>query len=802
MGNMSAIPYTAQHKPFGEFIPDPSSSATSPAAILYQYLENACVRHHRQHLASFMTGFIPFEMNDLSACYDTCEEDSDSFYHVAMDLIHHDIQENISFSEFLHQHVLPQVTMFSPEMQNTLRVFISPNTGTGSVNLHGPHGYSQAPAVGNNPNPNAPPPANPSMPQAPRGGLEGTTLGVGHTTRSTATSRPMDYSAPRLAEQAPTISTGSAPMVAEMTAHVASPVSSAQLPASTSSATNNLDAEGNNSDVTIVEQIPATSNTASLLYPTMPRRQFPPSGNTFDPPLFSTRFSRPFDFQFTGNQPFGSLFTGPSTSSTTNPSTISGLLNMYEKEIGPAVPQETMSSPLTGSTPSHKAGPCSPASTSSLPPASPAVTWDPSTPIAERLAATTAAPTQVTSFTPVNPNAFAFPFIQHQPTYLSTISGSSSLQIPYIPVTHANMSTLQPTQPSLINNLMGPSLPPAPMHSSSSTVVTHVHAPPKFKGFINDEIPDLYVWYRRVERVAMRQNTHILDTLDDVTSGDANMFVQQLYNQRVYDTEQIRTLFFSHYSHLVSDSADTKFENLMFGSGIKKSDNETMESFITRFRLELSSAGISELELTPGSTLVKTLVGRFRMGLPEHLDKEFRAGNKQGVPFTSMQELYSHAIGVGKKFQKRRNTFPTSKEQQPPKHKPSPNKKPKHHKHHSPSKPLMPHKPALKQETKKVTFAAAKNTAEPRSRGMQSAPGLLSHVPKWPEPFPESKGKGKAVSSSVFSVPMLKKLVGTNRVNQAWTDGKKCVFCAKPLPTNMSPFEHYAKCTHLPDISE
>ena len=743
----------------------------------------------------------------------------------------------------------------SPELRQLLEPYRVENVtaGTGEVLNHGPVGYSGN--FGGAPNWGQGTPRLPAGPPAPQPPVcaAGHTLGNQPILTSTATSRPTVPQPPAPPHQIPpsewnppTASNQPAPSSTPPPAATAAPPPSSPLPsppaasaapppatfAATSTISAPSGAAGPSGPSTTSEGVidlsfneflpqhqPSHTHPLSGLFPTMPPL---PHLTANDPPLLSRRI--PLTSPMLTAGPIGV------------PSTVTGLIHQYERRLGAA---GALSSPI-GDDLLPQNPPTPATSSTTIPTANPAVssavTWAEHTPMAERLrglqpgnqpggqpsAIAGGAPLQV-NLNPVNPATFAcpFPFVQQHPVLPTGITTSTSFQLPYIPHTAA-VPCFQPSVTHL-HHLSPPTVHPAtyaPMHAAN--VVTHVHPPPKFNGYLSKDIPELHTWYRRVERVSLRQNTHILDTLDDCTTGEANQLIQQLYNQQVSDPGQVKSLFFSHYAHLITDKTEDNFKHFMYGEGLKKTTDETMETFITRFRLALSAAGISELELHPNSIIVRTLVGKFTQGLPEVLEREFRNGNK-GVPFATMQELYTFAAQVGRKFRLKRK--PSG---QPSDDKDSSKSQPNSKRRKQTSS--LPHskqksKPANSSQGQKKSSSSQQQGGSSKTRHPSriqaalnaiasaassdsqrgSLPPILPNVPDWPAPFPvnRSSGSNKNLEQSALTPQVIKRLVGSNRTNKAWTSKQPtCVFCTQTIPASESITAHYVSCKHMPNMSE
>jgi hypothetical protein len=231
-------------------------------------------------------------------------------------------------------------------------------------------------------------------------------------------------------------------------------------------------------------------------------------------------------------------------------------------------------------------------------------------------------------------------------------------------------------------------------------------------------------------------------------------------------------------------------------------------------------------------TLVKILVGKFTQGLPDNLEKDFRDGNK-GVPFSSMQELYTFAIKQGKRHRKRNQTSsedePASKKKktQPsaPSQKSSDKKGKRPSKNHPPQKTYSKpsgtqgkqqrsppsvlkdakaaHKVRADQMAKNKqvlnTLAVEAGQPVPTNAGnpLTSCLAIVANVPAWPEPLPVFHGEHKEVDHRELNAGVMKQLVGTNRHNTA-LKSHQCSFCAAPLDRSMLPSQHYASCPNRP----
>lgn len=408
-----------------------------------------------------------------------------------------------------------------------------------------------------------------------------------------------------------------------------------------------------------------------------------------------------------------------------------------------------------------------------------------------------------------NRASFAFPFVPQ--SYSFGVPGSLVSSQPPLSSGTGNM---MPSPPSFSLSLFSPQPSASPFTYPQCTFI-HTRDPPTFNGLLDDtKIPDLFVWYRRVETHAENLRQHIRDVLDRCTEGMANVFIQQLFLQNITSPTDIKRLFFTQYSHLIHRDTEKAFHDLLFGSGVKMGKGEHAESYISNFRMALFKADIKEHELTPNSSMVRTLVEVFNKGLPEGLAKDLRF-TKDGNEFSTMQELYEAAVLAGKKYLKRKgpsadSSSPSKKNKsdkqtksQPVPSKPKPSHsskrpfsqdKPKTKQNQAPSKATGGKKPPLLQRA--LATLSRVTTREPQHQG-PLAP-LAKDVPPWPEPFPETNNE--PLDPSLLNYDVVKSVVGSARMNKARdSKPKACVFCALPLPSNKPHLEHIAECKHRPD---
>lgn len=240
-------------------------------------------------------------------------------------------------------------------------------------------------------------------------------------------------------------------------------------------------------------------------------------------------------------------------------------------------------------------------------------------------------------------SALAMPFMPRtEPTAVS-INARLSLPPPAAAIPGSSLTLTPPT-------LSGTSIP----SFFQPFTVVQARDPPSFNGFLdNKKIPDLQIWYRRIESHCDATKQHIRDVLDRCTEGIANQLIQQLYIQQITDPSVIKSMFFNHFSHLIKKNSEKAFHDLMFGPGVKMDKEEVMEAYISQFRLALFEADIKETELLPNSSMVRSLVHIFLKGLPEILAKELRL-TKDGNEYSTLQELFEAALFSGKKHTKKK----------------------------------------------------------------------------------------------------------------------------------------------------
>jgi hypothetical protein len=379
--------------------------------------------------------------------------------------------------------------------------------------------------------------------------------------------------------------------------------------------------------------------------------------------------------------------------------------------------------------------------------------------------------------------------------------------------THTNLGASSTST----QTLMQPSFPPGAPSVQSITVV-QTKDPPIFTGQLDEKrIPDLNIWYRRVECHSLTTHQHIRDVLDRCTEGVANQIVQQFYLQNITDPVIIKSMFLNHFSHLVHRDSLHAFNKLMFGEGIKMKTDDSVEGYISHFRLCLFKADIPEQELKPKTAIVRTLVQVFLKGLPEPIAKDLRV-NKEGDEYSNMQELYDAALISGRKFLKRKaasQTSPSSdnsnKKQKTPsksapdKQKspsPKPDKKPpstqgrsRLSKPSAPSNPSAGNRAATASGNKQLYQKALSTLSQVKGQPGVITPPLYENTPVWPEPFPEFNHPSLPADKNAYYVA--KSVVGTDRMNAARAN-KACVFCTLPLPADRPPAEHLQSCKHRP----
>jgi hypothetical protein len=339
--------------------------------------------------------------------------------------------------------------------------------------------------------------------------------------------------------------------------------------------------------------------------------------------------------------------------------------------------------------------------------------------------------------------------------------------------------------------------------------VVQTRDPPTFSGLLDEKrIPDLSVWYRRIEVHSQATHQHIRDILDRCTEGVANQIVQQFYLQDISDPVSIKAMFLNHFSHLIHRDSTMAFNDLIFGSGLKMKIDETVETYISHFRLLLFKADIPENELKPNTAIVRTLIQVFVKGLPEPIAKDLRV-DKNGEDFSTMQELYTAALLSGKKFLKRKAASlpPAKSSEKDKKQKTSANsasekqKTPVHDK-------KKPHFPSSQGKSKKESTPPSKTSSTGKTllqRALNSLPQvkdntahfkpLYDKTPEWPEPFPEFNKPPLQSTDNAFYVA--KSVVGSDRMKAAKA-AKACVFCALPVPTDRPTNEHLIECKHRP----
>lgn len=805
----NALYYTRNLRYLGSLVDVIQHPNLPPAVYFFIYCQEKCQEQWGKDIIPFMLDRQRLVGPRHPKYYTQALNSWDAFYYSVLSLMYEDFYPRsisyTTFPMFIEKEVFPHWDKIPAEYQSYLLPYrISPSaplvTGTGeNINNQVFHGYSTAQTPGGGPiayaaaGPTAP---ATQVPPAQQGAMN----------------PPGAAPAPRAATGAPA-PTAPPPAAATQAAHAPSAVTPPHSTVSGGTTTSNsaLNQLLFPSDITAGGGSgPSTSTT-----PVVP--VVPVTGMSGAQMMQSLQeiFSR-------------HISTASHLPSATAPSDVTGIAydwpsirqqldNLFGPEVrGPAISAATFNPAFLFNAAAPRQNPATAPviSTAAIAAAANAVT---TAATANPAVASTAGGTAQVSLAPLSSTAyrFAFPFQAQQLSLPSFITSSSAYQMPFVPMNNPINPTL--FQPSLLvpSTVTTSQAMPA-LSSTHPTPVTVLNStpPPKFSGYLTSEITDLHVWYRRVERVALKQNSHILDVLDECTSKDANCLIQQMFNQHLHDPEQIKSHFFAHYSFIQRENTDDAFDKLMNGKAITMRADEHMETYISRFRLFLAKAGISEVDVASNSVLVKTLVSKFVQGLPEVHFKELKNG-KKGVPFASMQALYDSAVESGRKHPPKRKTDEkTSKDVEPPSKKQkvpysstkkalmqksstqkSKSKSPPHHKSatQGPKKTYSEvlQKAKAKAEKSKTVLNALpqqQKTAQPAVKG-------LIAVPDWPAPFPVNDTPSE-VDPSEMTPPILKQIVGTTRFNKS-SHANKCVFCALPLNGEI-PSVHYAKCSHNP----
>lgn len=410
-------------------------------------------------------------------------------------------------------------------------------------------------------------------------------------------------------------------------------------------------------------------------------------------------------------------------------------------------------------------------------------------------------------------------------------------------------------------------LPFAPIaghtHTAPATTivsVAHNHIlPPVFVGYLNKDVPDLTAWYRKIEAHQRRCQEPMLEVLDMFTSRDANKFIEQLIRLNIHDHSTIKSHFFTHYSYLLKDKVEERFNDLLFGAGIKMKTFDTMDSFIAKFRLAMSDAGINEAELVPphGTSMIRTLTALFTRSVPEPIARELNSGDSQGNPFTCLQDLYKAALRA---FKKRRHELTkssaadTSKRQKTfnsaatyhsdcPPHlqdktitKPGPSQQPPQQAKPAAraqstlnplSKPFQPagHKQQQQQQHaqqqrmhKQPISSVQQFDSQPKPKcppGIDASlrpawtklntelydkgtniPPVLRNTPREGEPFAACTQRNTNITASHLPYTVVKALVGSARWGKA-RQQRRCVFCWEQFDAHPTSV-HFAECPHRP----
>lgn len=429
---------------------------------------------------------------------------------------------------------------------------------------------------------------------------------------------------------------------------------------------------------------------------------------------------------------------------------------------------------------------------------------------------------------PITTNAYDIPFVPN------------SLNLPFVPIAGQ-----------------------APAASATTIVsVAHNHIlPPVFLGYLNKDVPDLTAWYRKIEAHQRRCQEPMLEVLDMFTSRDANKFIEQLIRLNIHDHSTIKSHFFTHYSYLLKDKVEERFNDLLFGAGIKMKTFDTMDSFIAKFRLAMSDAGINEAELVPphGTSMIRTLTALFIRSVPEHIARDLRTGDREGNPFTCLQDLYKAAL---RSFNKRRHEFNKSSAADTSKRQKTFNSAATHHSDKPPHlQETTITRPGPSQQSQQRVQPAARTTstlnplprpsppaqrqqqqqqhrpqgqpprprqpitsvhdfdAQPKPRcppgidaslrpawdrlntdlydeGTNNISPILRNTPRQGQPFAASTQRNPSITASHLPYTVVKALVGSGRWGKA-RQQRRCVFCWQQFEAQPTSV-HYAECPHRP----
>lgn len=798
-----------------------------PAVYFFIYCQTSCQDCFHEDFIPLIQTYSMRLLPRPPNAYLRATTDKAAFYHTVMLLLRDDFNNpaySYNLDRFIKQELVPLYHEIPPAFQGFIQPFLA---GGGDNFNHGQfHGYSTAQ-----------PPVLQTVPL-------GAAAAIPSATTSPPTAAPAAVPAPAATAAASPPATASPAAVYRTEVQTSAPLppaattSTTSGPSSTQSSglasllnTGSLDMgpvgmSGRN----LLQSLGRILSNPAPYAPPSHTGPSPVTGISYDETDVWTRLRNTFSNPHATSPAVCAPLFPPITTGTGVANTQPAAFPMFN--FGANVHAEPSYSAVTAPA-APAAGPSNPAVTAALAASSPVVTAPavpvavaapaaPAAPAAVPAAAAPAAPVQAApqvSLAPLSQGyMFPFPFVAQQASLPPHITASSAYQMPFVPMADA----LNPTffHPVLAAPAVQPVQPYVPAHPNVAAPVAmlQVTPPPKFTGSLTNDIPDLHVWFRRVERVADRQHMHLLDVLDDCTVKDANALIQQMYHQHISDPAQVKSHFFAHYSYLLQRNTDAAFTKLMHGD-IKMKSEEQMETFINRFRLAIADAGITELELTPGSTLVRTMVALFTQALPDAMEKDFRNGDR-GTPFQTMQSLYLYAVQVGKKHQKRKAVTPTEdpaakKQKTLPTTKPPPRKVPtKPVSNKPPSKPAYNNKsvpqgnrnqPAPQGNrprvptpplVKKAKDAYKALVAMPADSRPKTVPALTSDIPDWPTPLPDNPDPSD-VEPDDLHIGVMKQLVGSTRFNRA-SHEHQCAFCAAPLDMTRLPSEHYSQCPNRP----